>query len=196
MDIRVAIQKNAVMTVFALCAGLAGSALHGWMNTNPETIRATRFEVVDPSGTLLSFWGPDNDPRIHASTPKGTLLVFMNAKGQRGCELGSRTGDKGPTLNFYDRDSRERVTLALSGGDDPFLGFSSSRIEGTVMLGTIKGDVADDKPGDSWGLRLRSGNAWSSIAAYESLDGKHGAGVHVRDEEGRYWNFPPDPKAH
>jgi hypothetical protein len=191
MDIRAAIQKNAVMTVLALCAGFVGSALHGWMKTSPEAVRAERFEVVDTSGKVLSFWGPDNDPTIPASTPKGTLLAFMNAKGQKGCELGSRTGDYGPTLNFYDRDRRERVRLALSQGDDPFLGFSSSKIEGTVLLGTIEGDVVTDKPGDSWGLQLRSGNVRSSIAASEWFDGTHRAGVSVKDEEGRYWSFPP-----
>jgi hypothetical protein len=69
----------------------------------------------------------------------------MNAKGQRGCELGSRTGDHGPTLNFYDRDRIERVRLALSQGDDPILAFSSSKIEGTVLLGTIEGDAGPEK---------------------------------------------------
>jgi hypothetical protein len=195
MDIRAAIQKNAVITVLALCAGFVGSALHERMKTNPKTTRAERFEVVDASGKVLSFWGLDNDPKIPASTPKGTLLAFMNAKGQRGCELGSRTGDHGPTLNFYDRDRIERVTLALSKGDDPILAFSSSKIEGTVLLGTIASADDPDKPGDSWGLRLRSGNVRSSITASEWFDGTHRAGVTVRDEERRYWTFPPDPNA-
>jgi hypothetical protein len=127
-------------------------------------------------------------------TPKGTLLVFMNAKGQRGLEFGSRTGDKGPTLEFFDRNHRQRVRLALAQGDDPILGFSSTVIEGAVLLGAIQGDVWTDKPGDSWGLRLRSLKARSSIFASDWYDGTQRAGVAVVDERGA-WTLPADPKA-
>lgn len=118
----------------------------------------------------------------------------MNAKGQRGVEFGSRTGDKGPTLNFYDRNQRERVRLALSPGDDPILGFSSTVIHGAVLLGAIEGDVWTDKPGDSWGLQLRSWKARSSVFASKWYDGTHRGGLSITDEKGS-WTFPADPKA-
>jgi hypothetical protein len=199
MNRRTAILEKTGVAVIALAAGFLGSVLHNWVRGSrvtvpaaPEVLRAKRYEVVNGSGRVLSYWGPDNDPSIPASTPKGTLLVFMNAKGQRGAEFGSRTGDNGPTLNFYDRDHRERVRLALSQGDDPILGFSSIDRDGAVLLGAIEGDVWVDKPGDSWGLQLRSGNARSVISAIEWPDGTHRSAVVVRDERGR-WAMPPTP---
>jgi hypothetical protein len=186
-----AIHKNAVIAVLACCAGFVGSAVRGWIDKIPETIRAERFEVIDTSGNVVSSWGPDNRPGIPASTPKGTLLTFMNAKGQRGCELGSESGSQGPTLSFYDRDGVRRVGLSLTMGDDPILGLSGSKIERAVILGAIKGDVWIDRPGNSWGLTLRSGKAESTIGAVEPGGGTHWAGVQVKDEKGRYWNFPP-----
>lgn len=202
MKLRTAILEKTGIAVIALAAGYLGSVAHDWVRgktasaaTSPlEVVRAKRYEVVNESGGVLSFWGPDNDPRIPATTPKGTLLAFMNARGQRGVEFGSRTGDKGPTLIFFDRNHRERVRLALSQGDDPILGLSSTVTEGAVLLGAIEGDVWTDKPGDSWGLRLRSWKARSSIFASEWHDGTHRAGVAVADERGS-WTFPADPKA-
>jgi hypothetical protein len=201
--IRTAIWEKTSIAVIALAGGFFGSVLHDWVrgpaaslaaSAPLEVLRAKRYEVVNESGRVLSFWGPDNDPSIPAMTPKGTLLVFMNAKGQRGIQFGSRTGDKGPTLQFFDRNHRQRVRLALSQGDDPILGFSSTVIEGAVLLGAIEGDVWTDKPGDAWGLRLRSLKARSSIFASEWYDGTHRAGVAVVDETGS-WTLPADPKA-
>src|SRR5260370_1764787 len=116
--IRTAILEKTSIAVIEIADGFLGSVLHDWVRgrtASPaasaplEVLRAKRYEVVNDSGGVLSFWGPDNDPSIPAMTPKGTLLVFMNAKGQRGVEFGSRTGDKGPTLEFVDRNHRRRV---------------------------------------------------------------------------------------
>jgi hypothetical protein len=60
-------------------------------------------------------------------------------------------------------------------------------------LGAIEGDVWTDKPGDSWGLRLRSREARSSIFASEWYDGTYRAGITVKDERGS-WTLPADPK--
>ena len=75
--------------VVALIGGFIGSAMHGWVKSNADTIQAKRFDVVATSGKVLSFWGPDADPQIPASTPKGVLLVFMDLNGTRRCKIGS-----------------------------------------------------------------------------------------------------------
>jgi hypothetical protein len=200
MNIRRFTREKISVAAIALVAGFLGSMMHDWMrgvtvtaatSSLPDVLRAKRYEVVSESGRILSYWGPD-DSKLPASTPRGTLLVFMNARGERGVEFGSRTGDKGPTLNFYDRNHRERVRLALSQGDDPLLGLSSTDVDGVVLLGTIEGDVWTDKPGDSWGLRLRSRKARSTIFAGQWRDGIHRAGVRIGDDRGT-WALPSDP---
>jgi hypothetical protein len=182
--IKEGLRTYGMVAVVALCAGFLGAASYEWVIGMPGTVRANRFEVVSPGGRLLSFWGKDDDPSIPASTPKGTLLVFMNAKGQRGAEFGSVTGNNGPTMNFYDRNHRQRVRLALTQGDDPFLGFSSNERDGSVFLGSLHDDLWTDKPGDSWGLELRSGNVRATLTAVEWFDGTNRAGVTVQDERG------------
>ncbi len=192
-----AIFEKLGMTVLALSAGFLGSVLHDWTmgrpvappQPAPGVIRAKRFEVVDASGRALSFWGPDDDSSLPPTTPRGTLLVFLNARRQKGIEFGSRSGDLSPTLRFYDRNDRERVRLAFAQGDDPYLGFSGSQIEGTVVLGAIESDVLTGKPGDSWGLKLRSRGARASIFSSHWEGAQPAAGVNISDGRGA-WSFP------
>ena len=85
------------------------------------------------------------------------------------------------------------MRLAFSQGDDPILALSSTVVEGAVLLGGIEGDVWTDKPGDSWGLQLRSWKAHSSLFASKWHDGTHRAGIVIADERGS-WTFPADHK--
>lgn len=50
------------IAVVALAAGFLGSVVHDWVRGNAsslEVLRAKRYEVVNESGQVLSFWGPD-----------------------------------------------------------------------------------------------------------------------------------------
>ena len=75
--------------MIAFMAGLAGSAVHGWLaNRNPGIVRAARFEVVRASGKVLSYWGPDANPQLPSSTPQGTLLMFFDEAGRARVVIG------------------------------------------------------------------------------------------------------------
>ncbi len=186
MNMRPVIIQKAGIAGIALVAGFLGSLVHDWVRDVTSTrgvnevLRAQRYEIVSRSGRVLSYWGPDDDPNIPASTPRGTLLVFMNEKWTKGGVFGSESGNNGPTLRFYDRNQSERVSLELRQGGDPLLAFNSTNRAGAVLLGAIdQSDLWTDKRGDSWGLRLRSGNAQSIVFASEWTGGMPQSGVIV-----------------
>jgi hypothetical protein len=190
MGFSAAFQKNVIVAVVALGGGFAGSMIHDWMRKGSKAIRAERFEVVGTSGNVLSVWGPDSDPKIPVETPKGILLVFMDANGKRRCQVGSSVGDYAPELNFYGSDSAERVNLGLTAaGEDPILVFRNA-VTWRVQLGAMPGDVASRESSDTWRLQLRSGKR-SNIGAYAEPDGR--VSVNVTDEKGRTWSLPPHP---
>jgi len=104
MNIGTGFQKNAMVAVVAVAGGYLGSVLHERISTNSGVLRAQRFEVVGSSGNILSYWGPDSNPQIPATTPKGTILVFMDLHGVRRFQLGSRVGDYVPEFQLYGED--------------------------------------------------------------------------------------------
>jgi len=130
MSIRTALQTHAAVAVVAICGGFLGATLHDWMKSAPANIRAKRFEVVGPTGKILSYWGPDSDPQIPAATNKGVLLVFMDPNGVRRCQFGASVGNYGPELLFYGKDGpsetrpqqylpQPRFNIGLGYNDDP-----------------------------------------------------------------------------
>ena len=200
MRISAAIGKNAVVAVVALTSGFIGSAVHDWVRTAPDTIQAQRFEVVTSSKKVLSFWGPDADPQIPAATPKGVLLVFMDLNGTRRCQIGSRLGDYGPELLFYDPDgpsetkhrqfSEPRFGVSLGYNHDAVLGMRN-HTSWRILLGAEHGD-APSPDEDTWGLRIRGGGtSEAGVFGYRTYFGQYTAGVFVRDKEDS-WGMPPD----
>ena len=145
MDLIQTASKYLATAVIAFTAGLAGSAVQGWLAAgNPGVVRAERFEVVGARGSILSYWGPDADPQLPSSTPRGTLLVFADQTGTGRLVVGSRSGDLGPELNLNDRRGQGRFELALGDGDDPMMAFRNAATW-RIQLGAIHGDVADRK---------------------------------------------------
>ena len=200
--------KTCVAAI-ALVAGFLGSLMHDWMrggtvataaSSTPEVLRAKRFEVLSASGQTLSYWGPDSDPHIPASTPRGVLLVFMDTKGTRRSQIGSRIGDFGPELLFYDKDgplpgdqrriSEPRFALSLGYGDDPGLAMRG-KTSWRILLGAEHGDAPDPSE-DTWGLRIRGGTTSEvGMSGIRTYFGQYTSGVLVRDKD-ESWSIPPD----
>ena len=201
MNMMSAIRKNAVVAAVAIVGGFLGSAIHGWTQAKRDILRAKRFEVIDDSGTVLSFWGPETRAEIPATTPKGVMLVFRDPKGVRRCEIGARVGDFGPQLNFYDKSGpsefkpsqfvpQPRFAVSLFYGDDPVLAMRG-RDAWRVLLGAEHGDAPG--PGeDTWSLRIRGGPAsYALVTGYKTHFGQYGAGVLLR-ENSQSWSLPGD----
>jgi hypothetical protein len=68
MSLRTAIQKNAIVAVVAIGGGFFGSVIRGWIQVDHDVLRANRFEVIDKSGIVMSFRGPENNPETLGAT--------------------------------------------------------------------------------------------------------------------------------
>lgn len=87
-----------MVAIIAVAGGFLGSVLHDLITPKLTTVRAERFEVVEPSGRVLSYWGPDADRNIPPATPRGTLLVFLDSHAVRRLQLGAVAGNYSPHL--------------------------------------------------------------------------------------------------
>src|SRR5512146_2721528 len=103
-SIRNGFVRNGFVAIIALAGGFLGSMLHQNLTSAPTVVRAERFEVVERSGRLAAYLGPDPDPKITDAKRRGTMLVFLDRQGVRRCQIGSRVGDNAPELLFYDTD--------------------------------------------------------------------------------------------
>jgi len=178
------------------------------MKSAPASIRAKRFEIVGPSGKILSYWGPDSDPQIPAATPKGVLLVFMDPNGVRRCQVGAGVGNYSPELQFYGKDGpsetkpqqylpHPRFSIGLGYNDDPGLAMRDQSVE-RIVLGAVHGDAPGPSE-DTWCLSLREPvttlvRSRASLCAYRALDGTHGAETLIIDRD-RRWSLPPQHPA-
>ena len=184
------IGRNVVIVVIAVVGGYLGSALHDLMKPGPTTVRAGRFEVIDPSGRLVSYWGPDANLRILVETLKGTLLVFMDLHGVRRCQIGARVGDNGPELVFFGTDGPSagpRVGIDLGETGSPVLHMRGNDGD-RMVLGAMYGDVYG-QPELGWGLsfRARAASASAGIGYGRWLNGTYRSSVSLSDGTGKTW---------
>ncbi len=197
MSIRAAIKQNIVVGIVAVGGGFLGSALHDPVIAKPATIRAERFEVIEPSGRLLSYWGPDADRNIPATTPKGTLLVFLDSHGVPRFQAGTNNGDYSPHLLFYGADrpadlpgryrAQPRFSLGLGETGSPTLhmrGAEGDRVE----LGAVYGDVSGQRElGWALSFAAREVRAEASIGYSRWGTGNYQSGVTLTDGAGKRW---------
>jgi len=197
MHIGAVIKRNAMVALLAVTGGYLGGVLHDIQSRNRTTIRAERFEVIEPSGRVASYWGPDADPQIPNTTPHGTLLVFIDSQGVRRCQIGSRVGDHGPELLFYDTDgptdkpgpsnAQPRVSINLGGTGSPTL-HMRGRDGDRMALGAMYGDVSGERE-LGWGLSFR---AWAvparaDIGYSRWLDGGYQSSVALTNGADKHW---------
>jgi hypothetical protein len=132
--------KKGIPTLLALGAGYAGAVLHTWLNQTKAsaTIRATRFELVDPSGKTIAFWTPN--PAVRTGGDAGAVMVFADPRGVRRCELGMSGGNSAPFLRFYGEDRAERVGVMLGYNSEPLILLRDSHAI-RATLGANHGDA-------------------------------------------------------
>ena len=195
-----------MVAIIAVAGGFLGSVLRDLIIPKSTTVRAERFEVVERSGRVLSYWGPDADRNIPPATPKGTLLVFFDSHAVRRLQLGAVTGDNSPHLEFFDKDgppdtpknyyAEPRFSVRLGGTGSPILNMRGSYGD-RVVLGAMYGDVYGERE-LGWGLSFRAWEprATADIGYMRWWDGRYRSSVALNNGAGRRWeSFVGDLKA-
>jgi hypothetical protein len=190
MHIGASVSHNIIVAIIAVGGGFVGGLLHDLIQPKPSTLRAERFEVVDRSGRIASYWGPDADPQIPNTTPRGTLLVFSDPHGVRRCQIGSRAGDTGPELLFFGRGGPTdgpRVGIELGGTGSPSLHMRGQGGD-KMDLGAMYGDVSG-RPELGWGLSFRAWDVQASAGIGYSRwwDGTYRSAVSLTNGAGKTW---------
>ena len=195
MHIGTTIKRNIVVGIVAVAGGFVGSALHDRIRPRATTIRAERFEVVEPSGRLASYWGSDADPNI--KTQKGTLLIFLDPHGVRRCQIGSRASDYSPELLFCGIDgppdkpqrygAQPLLRVGLGWTDSPTLSMRG-RDGDKMALGAMYGDVYGERE-LGWGLSFRAWepSATADIGYMRWWDGTYRSSVALNNGAGKHW---------
>jgi len=96
------------LTVILVVAGTV--ALTAALSAKPETVRASRFELVDGDGNVLGAWYVDG--------PRGSQLDLRDSKGKNRVELWAKVGTGAILLK--DHAAKTRATLTVpSSPDEP-----------------------------------------------------------------------------
>jgi|HubBroStandDraft_1064217.scaffolds.fasta_scaffold109846_2 hypothetical protein len=137
--------------IAAFAAGYLGgvAASQRSVEASPAAaIRATKFELVDGSGTPVAVW--------EVSPRGGAHMRFLYNKGNAaGVDMGALS-DGRPFLFMAGRDGKVRIALQLDQADKPMLGMGDERWEGRVHLGFMPPDTFPYSDWDHWGLVFRA----------------------------------------
>jgi hypothetical protein len=145
----------------AAVAGVAGflGGVFGSQNrvqaASPQTIRASRFELINAAGATLAIWETGSGNEAH--------LRFLPARGHAAVDVGVQP-DGSPVIQMAGRDGKRRIVLALDQFDRPALGMGDERWEGRVVLG-FKGSDVPDRAEDDWGLSFMAFGSERPVAA-------------------------------
>jgi hypothetical protein len=131
-------------------AGYLGGALasHNTVQASPpQVIRASKFELVDASGTAAASWELDRRGGAH--------LTFLLKRDVVGVDVGVFP-DGRPFLIMGGHDGKRRIVMNLDQADKPIFGMGDERWEGRVRLGFMPPDAFPYSGWDHWGLVFRA----------------------------------------
>lgn len=139
--------KEFCMLILAACCGFIGGTLSNKAQTihaDSDTVRASRFELVNKAGTPVAFWGLGAD--------QGPVLTFTNATGGQVVSMGV-DGPDYPFLKFNAPDGKPRLELRLFEHYKPEMAMSDADWEGRIVLGFMGSDYPAPED-DNWALRF------------------------------------------
>ena len=184
-------RRELAIVISASVSGFGGGIVstlpQAVVAASPQTIRATRFELVDTSGRSIAFWGIDEYDQVIIAFTGGTkseLAAFWLLSGLRG------------GLRLSGVDTKPRAALAVGDNERPVLGLFDYKGRGRVSLGFITADSLDPDP-DTWGLVLRappgeSGHRVRAAIGYAKNASGHGwdGSILLEDNAGKVWKAP------
>src|SRR5208282_6671168 len=100
-----------------------------------RTVRAERFELEGPTGSVLAYWGHDWQRGL-------VLIAFLDEKEQPRAEFGverqvasSTAASSSPFTAMIGSDGGIRIQQRLDGSQNPVLMMGDSASENRLMLG-------------------------------------------------------------
>lgn len=148
-------------SVLSVALGFIGGVVA--MNTNlhfkhhetevgAETIRASRFELVDSSNNAIAYWGKDRqglDIEIAFLDQNGALRAKFGTEASQ--VIGGHPAAYNPFTELIGSDGKVRFLLHLDRSESPVLAMGDSKSEDRLLLGHWRtSDIAGTKEPDSW----------------------------------------------
>lgn len=171
-----------------LAGGLVGAVLLSCIQpgrtrgAETQTMRSTRFELVDSSGNAKAVWEVDQ----HG----GIAIRFFDKEGTTRLELASRRDATLQMLQFADANGRARMTLT----DAPTLTMGDATREARILLGSHVNDAPSPSDEQSWGLvfpKLGSLSAWAAFGvATDPKTGTSRTYLSLVQPNGKQWHPP------
>ncbi len=171
--------------IFGLVGGYSYSRWQSDHAPKVTTIRASRFELTDSTGRVLSFWGTDRG--------NNTVLAFLQTPAKEGgpeefklpAEQTRFTGQNPneafavgilstevPFMNILGRDGTSRALLYLTQQQKPIFNMADERHETRLELGFISND-APATGDDDWALRFRAPDVAGIGSMKDTADQKY-----------------------
>jgi hypothetical protein len=190
--------------LLGICGGILGSYFVPWFRSNyspsnisARTVRAERFELLDPSKNVVSYWGTDwKNNRI--------LIVFLDERGKLRAEMGVEamrgfSSGYSPFTALLGSDGGIRIQQILNDSQYPEITMgdaaSADRIQfGRWRTSDVSGD--DDDQWDKWSLVFRDpSHGWKDYAEIGTstvlgTDNRTGYFV-LRDSNGKALRYFP-----
>jgi hypothetical protein len=186
-----AVWQCALSLVFGFIGGVIatnGKFILKGSEISAETIRATRFELVDLSDNPLAYWARDKQGQ-HVQ------IAFLDEKGRLRAEFGvepsqlegGRPIAYSPFTALIGSDAKVRIRQGLDRSQNPVLAMGDSKTENRLLLGHWETrDVVsanEPDPWDKWSLVFRDpSHGWRDyldIGATTPLNGKQRTGYAV-----------------
>lgn len=177
--------RDILFLVIALASGYVGAYIQRLYQTPPlnPVIRATRFELIGPSGKPVAYWGSDPEKNI--------VLAFNDGSNHPVARFGLRDdGSTGsPFLDLVGKDGKFRARMQLGWRDRPILAMSDEKWEGRVMLGFVENDAPNPDDSD-WALRFRFPDDASIGVMRDARTGSVSGKIFISDGKKAFLLFP------
>lgn len=153
-----AVWQSVLSIVFGFIGGVIAMNTnlhfkHDQSEIHAETVRAARFELVDPLNNTLAYWGKDKkELRIEITFLDETGAARAKFGVEPNQARGGRLASYSPFAELLGSEGEARLWQGLDGSQNPVVVMSDSKGADRLLLGHWRtSDVAGSKEPDSWG---------------------------------------------
>lgn len=160
--------QSTLSVILGFIGGLIGmnAHFHGNHSASADTIRATRFELVDSTNRTVAYWGQANEGReiqIAFCDEQGKIRAKLGISATQ--VVGGRPVAFSPFNELNGSDGNVRLQQRLDGSQNPVMTMGDSKSQSRLLLGHWNNDdISGNTEGnrlDKWSLVFRdSSHGW------------------------------------